>query len=182
MRHFLRRSRFLLPNQKAFDFLKLVTEARIDLTSAEPVSRAPNRIFEVMRSGLDDYEHFRGQSQGEELVLQPVAQFFRRQGINCTIKNVALSLGVLSGIEKTYKILRLNSSDKVLLPTPTFGYYFQQFRDEDIGFEIIPARQENGFLLDPQDLEKAIKKTDSRVLLLCYPNNPTGVIMDEKNA
>jgi aspartate/methionine/tyrosine aminotransferase len=93
------------------------------------------------------------------------------------------ALGILPGISATYKAIGLkNTTGKVLVPTPTFGYYFQQFEDEGIDFETLPSGLADGFLPDPEKLEFAIKRTGAKALLLCYPNNPTGVVMTEERA
>ena len=46
--------------------------------------------------------------------------------------------------------------------------------------KIISTREADCFKLMPKDLEKAITP-NTKVLLLSYPNNPTGAIMDRKD-
>ena len=45
---------------------------------------------------------------------------------------------------------------------------------------VIPLKAENAFRLKPRELEAAITPK-TKVLLLSYPNNPTGAIMEKED-
>ncbi len=172
----------LLPNQEAFDFLSSCSQAKFDLTSVEAIAKAPEKVLHQIRNTEVDYKRFKGLSTGSLSVLQSCSNFLRSNNISCETRNISLSDGVLSGISKVYETLRIGGSDKIILPTPTFGYYFQQLRDKGIDFETIATTKEQGFLPNPDILEAAVKKGNSKVLLLCYPNNPTGTLMNQETA
>lgn len=170
-----------LPNQEAFDFLPLCLESKFDLTSVDAISSAPRNVLKQFEDGRN-YAQFGGVSRGNNFTLQSCVNFFKQQGIECSIDNVALNEHILSGISKTYEALDIKPHEKVLIPTPTFGYYFKQLLDKKIDFETIQTTKNNNFLIDPNQLESAVKRTNSRVLLLCNPNNPTGFGMPKENA
>jgi aspartate/methionine/tyrosine aminotransferase len=65
--------------------------------------------------------------------------------------------------------------DNVLLPTP---YYFNhQMTLDMLGLQVrhLPAREENGFIPDP-DEAAALVDAGTRALILVTPNNPTGAV------
>lgn len=177
-----------LPNKIAFNFLSRGHNAAINMTSAIPISPAPERILKSYTIETSEYKPdfsylARGMSRGENFALEAVANYFRSKGIKCNASNVSFNYGIIPTISKIYQILGLNRQGKVLVPTPTFGYYFQQLADNEIEFQALSTRKENGFLIDPENLEKTLKSNQEiKALILCYPNNPTGVVMTEQNA
>ena len=163
-------------NPAAFDFLKKCHGSQFDLTSAEAISLAPQGVLLTLKKDIN-YRQFTGQSQGSDEALQGGVDFFNRHGVPCSKENVALNEHILSAITTIYRLKKLHKGGKVLVPTPTFGYYFKQFQSEEIEFVTFPTRRENDFLPDPAELETALIASGAKVLLLCYPNNPTGVVM-----
>jgi aspartate/methionine/tyrosine aminotransferase len=105
--------------------------------------------------------------------------FLIQNGINCNTTNISFYPSVLPLVKDSYRFLNIT---KILVPIPTFGYYFQQLHEEGVTPYLLPTRKEDGFLLDPEKLEFQANLTGAKALLLCYPNNPTGVVMSEENA
>jgi aspartate/methionine/tyrosine aminotransferase len=178
-------------NHDAFAFLAECLRSEYDFTSAEPphpessAISPPRKVLELMGAAAMDfagYSEAKGMSRGEDTTLQECVKFFNRHGIGCSKENVSLSVNILSALEHVYRKRRLSETNKIIVPTPTFGYYFKQFQDNGIGFETLPTRAENHFLIDAEALEKMIVETRAKTLLLCYPNNPTGAVMTEENA
>lgn len=179
---------------EAFDFLSSSQEAEFDMTSAEPLHPRrcqilpPEKVLKLVKGGgdefdFDDVTEVRGTSRGETATLEKCVEFFRRHRINCNLENVSLSYDILSALSHVYKGLGLpGGRKKILVPTPTFGYYFKQFQEDNISFTTLPTRAENNFLPDIEELRKAIIDSGASVILLCYPNNPTGSIMTEECA
>lgn len=179
----------------AFSFLPDCVGSRFDLTSAEPphpkLSRIlpPPKLLGLIRGGTqeDDYDfdsftETHGDSKGEEFAIQECTNFLNRHGIPCRHEQVSLNNNILSALEVVYKKIGLSDSRKVLAITPTFGYYFKQFKELGIGVETLETTAENNFLPNPEELEKTIVGSGAVALLLCYPNNPTGTVMTEECA
>ena len=62
---------------------------------------------------------------------------------------------------------------RALLPVPSFSEYEAALDAVGCGIEFFPLRREEGFALSGSVLECITPETD--VLMLCSPNNPTGV-------
>jgi aspartate/methionine/tyrosine aminotransferase len=174
-----------LPNAEAFFFLENCFDARFSFSTARAILEVPDFVKDLRMEHAKNGSEipFNGKSRGMLSTLEQSVKFFRKRGIaDCDLDNVTLVDGVLSAIVKSYEILNIGAGHKVLVATPTFGYYFQQLQEKGIAFETVPTRKEDDFLIDPAVLESAIIRNGSRVLLLCYPNNPTGAVMTKENA
>ena len=74
----------------------------------------------------------------------------------------------------------LNPGDEVLIPQPSYVSYEPCTILADGKPVIINLKAENEFRLTAKELEEAI--TDkTKVLILPFPNNPTGAIMERKD-
>lgn len=80
------------------------------------------------------------------------------------------------GSKELLFLLQLVYYGELLIPTPSWVSYAPQARIIGRNINWIPTRKENKWLLMPDELEKvcAADPTCPRVLILNYPNNPTG--------
>ena len=81
--------------------------------------------------------------------------------------NEAILLGMLA---------TLNPGDEVLIPDPSWLHYFYCARLVGARVVSVPLRQENKFMLDPDDLQHLITRR-SKMLVLNSPHNPTGAVL-----
>jgi aspartate/methionine/tyrosine aminotransferase len=167
--------------QATLDFISHL-KPQIDLTCAQPRFPAPQNVFESAAK-LKDSSQFNGSSRGQQSTLQECVNFAQRRGIPCGIQNIALNEHIFSGTSEIYKILKITANrGAIIAVAPIFGPHIQQLQDQEINCHIIHAKKEDGFLLNPDVLEKAILETGAKYLLLCDPNNPTTSVMTKKNA
>ena len=69
----------------------------------------------------------------------------------------------------------MNQGDEVIIPTPCFvSYQAEVILAGGVPVEI-PARHENQFMVDPDDIRKAITPR-TKVIFIGYPSNPTGAV------
>lgn len=90
--------------------------------------------------------------------------------------NILVTVGASEGIDIALRAV-LNPGDEVLLPEPSYVSYNPCIKMAGGKPVIITTRVENEFRLTPVELlENITDKT--KVLILPYPNNPTGAIME----
>ncbi|MBF8378384.1 aminotransferase class I/II-fold pyridoxal phosphate-dependent enzyme [Alicyclobacillus mali] len=70
--------------------------------------------------------------------------------------------------------------DEVLIPVPTYVSYKPCALLAGADVVELPTYAEDGFRLTADALERAITPR-SKVLVLCFPNNPTGAVMDKED-
>lgn len=182
-----------LPYPESHAYLDVINESSerdeiIDLTAANPISAPPPEVEEAFKSAPTDRQP--GMSRGNGPTLARLVAFFKKRGIECNMRNVFLYSGILDTIGKIYDIKKVKEKGGVVLfPTPTFGVYFEQVDEKKIPYKTIPTTEAHRYMLDPLDLEAAIQSELKKrgdgipiILILCYPNNPTGAVMTEENA
>lgn len=74
----------------------------------------------------------------------------------------------------------IDYGDEVIIPIPCYVSYEPCALLAGAKVKTIPLKQENDFRLTKSELEAAITPK-TKVLILNYPNNPTGAIMEEKD-
>jgi aminotransferase len=73
----------------------------------------------------------------------------------------------------------LNPGDEVLVPDPTWPHYPYCAQMAGAQPASVPLREEQGFLLDPEDVRARITPR-TRMLVVNTPHNPTGATLDLK--
>ena len=90
---------------------------------------------------------------------------------------VFISVGGSEAIDIAFRAT-LDIGDEVIIPEPAFVSYVSCAQLAGAVPVTIPLKAENEFRLTPEELEAAITPK-SKILLLSYPNNPTGAIMEK---
>ncbi|MFC2170280.1 pyridoxal phosphate-dependent aminotransferase, partial [Acidobacteriota bacterium] len=85
---------------------------------------------------------------------------------------IIVSSGAKSTLFHLFQAL-LDEGDEVIIPAPYWVTYPQGVALASGKPVIIPTREEDGFLLDPDQLKSAISPA-TKALVLCNPSNPTG--------
>ena len=94
------------------------------------------------------------------------------------INEVLITVGASEGIDIALRAL-LNPGDEVLVPMPSYVSYSPCVKLAGGVAVTIDTKAENKFKLTAEELtEKITPKT--KVLILPYPNNPTGAIMERE--
>ena len=92
---------------------------------------------------------------------------------------VLITVGGSEAIDLTVRAL-VSEGDEVIIPEPCFVCY-EPITKMAHGVPVpIATKEENGFRLTPDELRSAI--TDkTKLLILPYPNNPTGAVMERED-
>ena len=77
--------------------------------------------------------------------------------------------------ELIYLLPRALRPVRALLPVPSFSEYERALKLAGCGVSCFPLRERDGFVPDMARLTNALKDMD--MLVLCNPNNPTGVLL-----
>ena len=92
--------------------------------------------------------------------------------------DVIVTVGASEAIDMALRTV-LSPGDEVLIPEPCYVSY-QACTLMSHGVPVaVPTSEENDFRLTPEDIEKHITPK-SKVLILSFPNNPTGAAMDRE--
>jgi aminotransferase len=104
----------------------------------------------------------------------------RRFGVEYSPKNeVVVTVGGSEAIDLTIRAL-INSGDEVLIPEPSFVCYYPLTLMAGGTPVTLPTRMENDFKVTPEQIRAAITPR-TKLLILPYPNNPTGAVMSRED-
>ena len=154
-------------------------EGVISLGIGQPDFDTPPHIIEAAKTALDEGYTRSPPAAGFEDLREAIA--FKLKTENEIVvdphSEVFISIGAMQSIFNT--ILHLvNPGDEVLLLDPGYDYYSQIRLFGGIPVPVT-VNETNGFRLDPADLRKAITNK-TKLLIINYPSNPTGALIDEK--
>ncbi len=145
----------------------------IALAAGEPDFDTPENVKEAairaIREGQTKYTDVDGTP---ELKAAIVAKFARENGLTYKTSQVNVSPGGKPVIYNAM-VATLGPGDEVLIPTPYWVSYPDMVLLAGGEPKFIPTTAENGFLLQPEDLERAITPR-TKWLLLNSPSNPSG--------
>lgn len=122
--------------------------------------------------------HYTSNAGLKELRLE-IAKYMKRR-FNLSYNGITQSIVTVGGSEAIDLFLRtvIEPGDEVLIPEPSFVCY--KPITELVGGVPVPVRTyaKNQFRLTPEDIEEKISDK-TKVLVLPFPNNPTGAIMEK---
>lgn len=166
--------------RKFFDIVSEMEDA-ISLGVGEPDFDTPWHIRDEGIYSLEKGRTFYTSNAGLKELKQEVVHYIKRkQGIEYDAgAEVIITVGGSEAIDIGLRAM-LNPGDEVLIPQPSYVSYEPCVVLADGVPVIINLKAENEFRLTAKELKEAI--TDkTKVLILPFPNNPTGAIMGRKD-
>lgn len=164
--------------RKFFDIVSEMKDA-ISLGVGEPDFDTPWHIRDVGISSLEKGRTFYTSNSGlKELKMEICNYLNRKIGVQYDYASeVLVTVGGSEAIDMGLRAM-LNPGDEVLIPQPSYVSYEPCAVLAGGVPVIIDLKAENEFRLTPEELEAAI--TDkTKILILPFPNNPTGAIMEK---
>lgn len=166
--------------RKFFDIVQKNKNA-ISLGVGEPDFDTPwsgrNFAMSAIRKG---YTHYTS-NWGLPELRRAITRFYKeRYKLEYNPENeVIVTIGASEAVDISLRAL-LNVGDEVLVPDPSYVSYVPCVELCGGKPVPIPCTAETGFKITPEHLKKVI--TDkTKVIILSYPNNPTGVVMEKSD-
>jgi aminotransferase len=163
--------------RKFFDIVSEMKDA-ISLGVGEPDFDTPCHIREEGIYSLEKGRTFYTSNSGlKELKIEICNYLYRRCDLQYNYSNeVLVTVGGSEAIDLALRAM-VDPGDEVLVPQPSYVSYHPCALLAGAVPVVIELKEENNFKLTKQDLLSAI--TDkTKILILPFPNNPTGAIMD----
>ena len=161
--------------RKFFDIVSTMKDV-ISLGIGEPDFTTPQPILEAGIKSLNGGEtHYTANAGILPLRTAITDQLNKLYGVQYDPASEAL---VAVGVSEAFylaMVALLNPGDEVIVPTPCFVSYIPLIELVGGVAVEIPGRMEDDFGLDVDAVKKAITPR-TKVILLSYPNNPTGAV------
>jgi len=122
-----------------------------------------------------EYSH----SAGNESYRRGLAKYYNNLGININHEEIIITTGGSEAIQFGF-LSCLNPGDEVIIPEPFYTNYNGFAAAAGIKVKAITSSIENGFALPSiHDFEKEINE-NTKAILICNPNNPTGYLYSKE--
>lgn len=163
--------------RRFFDIASTMEDV-ISLGIGEPDFVTPWTIRESCVYGLErGYTSYTSNRGMYELRHAITHMFKKRYGISYNPETDAIiTVGVSEAVDLAMRAL-LNPGDEVLIPEPCYVSYAACTTLAGGRAVAVPTSAENAFKVTPEDLEKYVTPK-TKALLIGYPNNPTGTVLD----
>ena len=164
------------PIRRFFDLAETMDDV-ISLGVGEPDFRTPWPIRQAAISTLERQSIFYGPNSGMLQLRQEIADYMaRRFNLSyCPENELLVTVGGSEGVDLAFRTL-LDPGDEVLICEPSFVCYGPLVSMADGVPVPLATKEENEFRLTAAELKAAITPK-TKMLVLSYPNNPTGAIM-----
>ncbi len=166
--------------RKFFDLVSEMKDA-ISLGVGEPDFDTPWHIRDEGIFALEKGKTFYTSNAGLKELREEISNYLnRRLKLNYNPnKEILVTVGGSEAIDVGLRAL-INPEDEVIIPQPSYVSYEPCAILAGAKPVIINLKAENEFRLTADELKNAI--TDkTKVLILPYPNNPTGAVMERSN-
>jgi len=144
------------------------------LNIGQPDIETPPAIMDAVRNAdirVLEYSH----SAGNESYRKKLVEYYHRVGIELTHHEILITTGGSEAIQFGF-LACLNPGDEVIIPEPFYANYNGFACAACVNVVPITSHIENGFALPPiAEFEHRITK-NTRAIVICNPNNPTGYL------
>ncbi|OGR84332.1 MAG: hypothetical protein A3J74_06880 [Elusimicrobia bacterium RIFCSPHIGHO2_02_FULL_57_9] len=152
----------------------------IDLGQGSPDMPSPVHVVSALKNAADQpWTHRYPQTQGLPELRQAIAGWYQRR-FNVVLDpetEVLPLVGSKEGIAHLFMAL-LEPGQGVLVPSPCYPVHYNGAILAGAKVHLMALSEENGFLPDLKKIP-AVCGRRSKILLLNYPNNPTGAVLKD---
>ena len=153
----------------------------ISLSIGEPDFKTPWHIRHAGIRSLENGKTWYTPNRGFIELRREISRYMNRR-FNVSYEpdtEVLVTVGGSEAIDLVCRTL-INHGDEVLIPQPAFVCYDPLTVMAGGVPVVIETKAENNFRLTPEEIENAVTEK-SKLLILPFPNNPTGAIMERED-
>ena len=165
--------------RKFFDLMSTMTDV-VGLTVGEPDFQTPWHIREAGIESLEKGRTYYTANAGLANLRSEISSYmFRRFNVSYVPENeVIVTVGGSEAIDIAFRSI-IEPGDEIIIPTPSFVCYAPLTKICGGVPVILETKFEDKFKINPEALKAAITPR-TKMLVLPYPNNPTGAIMTKE--
>ena len=143
------------------------------LSLGEPDFEPPQHVLVAAKAAIDGGASRYTEVAGLRALREAIcADSLRRRGVAHAPDEVVVSAGAKHALFNLAQAL-FDHGDEVVIPTPAWGSYAEQARLCGASPVLVPCAPEDGFLVRPAALARALGPR-TKAVVLCTPSNPTG--------
>lgn len=164
--------------RKFFDILDEM-KGVVSLTVGQPDFVTPWHIRDAAIRSLENGETYYTSNSGLLELRKEISKYLtRRFSINYNpTSEIIVTIGGSEAIDLAVRAV-INPGDEVIIPVPSFVCYGPITEMASGKPVYLPTYEKDKFKIDPEHLKKLITPK-TKLVILPFPNNPTGAIMTE---
>ena len=166
--------------RKFFDIASTMSDV-ISLGVGEPDFETPWKIRNAAITSLENGKTRYSSNRGLEQLREEISKYMlRKYSLSYSPESeILVTVGGSEAIDAAIRSV-VNSGDEVIIPQPSYVCYVPMVLMAGGKAVIVENKAENDFKLTAEELkEKLTSKT--KAIVLPYPSNPTGAIMERKD-
>ncbi len=144
------------------------------LNIGQPDIETPKLMLDAVRNTefkILEYSH----SAGNESYRRKLVGYYKKAGIDIDYTDIIITAGGSEAILFGFMAC-LDPGDEIIIPEPFYANYNGFAVEAGVKVKPIASYIENGFALPPiEEFEKAITE-NTKAIIICNPNNPTGYL------
>jgi len=166
--------------RRFFDLIAGV-EGAISLGVGEPDFVTPERFREAAIRSIKEGKTKYTSNYGIRPLRDAISEHTEKlRGVRYDVeREIIVTVGVSEAVDLAMRAT-LNEGDEVILADPSYVAYVPGIVLAGGVPVAVPTREENAFRLLPDDVEAAITPR-TRAILLGFPNNPTGAVLERED-
>lgn len=152
-------------------------EGAISLTLGQPDFNVPSAIKEGIKDAIDNNKTVYTENAGLKELRYEISKYLKTLDIDYLEDEICITVGGSEAILDCFMAL-LNEGDKVLIPSPAYPAYESVVKM--VGGEIVNYELNEDFTVNVDNIKEKLKKENCKYMVLSFPTNPTGAILDKK--
>ncbi|KXB01368.1 hypothetical protein AKJ41_01800 [candidate division MSBL1 archaeon SCGC-AAA259O05] len=172
-----------VPGSGTLEILSLANELEqkgedvIHLEVGQPDFDTPTHIKEAAKAALEEGKTGYTSSAGTSGLRKTISGHLGKKGIERGVDEIIVTPGAKHSIFSSMSVC-LDPGDEIIIPAPCWTYE-GMVRIINAKPVFVEAPEENQFRISLEDIKENIS-SKTKMLLLNYPNNPTGAILGEE--
>lgn len=152
----------------------------VSLGVGEPDFQTPERIRRAAMDSLEAGKTKYTANWGMLPLREEISHYLQRRfDLHYETDQILCTIGASEAIDVTLRTV-LEPGDEVIVVEPSYVAYKPAIMMQHGIPVVVTTKAENSFKLMPEELERAITPK-TKVMILPYPNNPTGAIMEKED-
>lgn len=147
----------------------------LSLTLGQPDFFVPDSVKKAMINAINENKTVYTPNAGIVELREEISKYLNGFGIEFNSQEICVTVGGSEALMAVFAAI-LNKGDKVLIPAVAYPAYKSCIHLA--GGEVIEYGLRDDFSIDVIELRKLIKNCKPKVIVLSYPSNPTGAILN----
>ncbi len=165
--------------RKFFDIASTIKDC-VSLGVGEPDFETPWHISEAGIYSIEQGYTFYTSNSGLPELREEISRWNRRKyGLDYSADEIIVTAGGSEAVDVSLRSC-IDPGDEVIVLEPSYVCYSPDVQLAGGKVKTICLKNENEFRLTPEELEAAITPK-TKILLINYPNNPTGAVMERED-